>query len=120
MKDDMMMSGDGKDMNFDKSMLLPSTIILGMMALGQAAAPVLSFWLWVDKYNHVVPVGFAVNDPSPIPEIVIIQDHTCISKLGKIKKTKILSYRELVFKCRHKCTGAVKMCNTLYHYTDKK
>ena len=39
-------------MNITRDALLPSTLILGSIALAQAAVPVLAWYLWVDKNGH--------------------------------------------------------------------
>ena len=41
-----------KDMNITRGDLLPSTLVVGAIALAQAAVPILSWYLWVDKYGH--------------------------------------------------------------------
>lgn len=41
-----------KDMNITRADLLPSTLVVGTIALAQAAVPILSWYLWVDKYGH--------------------------------------------------------------------
>merc|ERR1711920_786448 len=47
-----MMSED--DMQIERSDLLPSTFVFGVMALANALVPVLAWYLWVDKYNHAM------------------------------------------------------------------
>ena len=43
---------DEENMKISKGMLLPSTIAMGLLALGETIAPILTWYLWLDKYHH--------------------------------------------------------------------